>query len=29
MRLHRDAKVDLIRTMPLFARCSPDAQADA
>jgi len=23
MRLHRDAKVDLIRTIPLFSRCSP------
>ncbi|MGY2874749.1 CRP/FNR family transcriptional regulator, cyclic AMP receptor protein [Marmoricola sp. URHA0025 HA25] len=23
MRLHRDAKVDLIRTIPLFAACTP------
>ena len=27
MRLHRDAKVDLIRTIPLFAECSPDELA--
>jgi CRP/FNR family transcriptional regulator, cyclic AMP receptor protein len=27
MRLHRDAKVDLIRTIPLFAECTPQELA--
>jgi CRP/FNR family cyclic AMP-dependent transcriptional regulator len=27
MRLHRDAKVDLIRAIPLFAECTPQELA--
>ncbi|MBO9524333.1 MAG: cyclic nucleotide-binding domain-containing protein [Nocardioidaceae bacterium] len=28
MRLHRDAKAELIRSVPLFADCSPDEVAE-